>query len=568
MIQRLKRWAAITFIFPSFIGISPVLGQTPEVSRREQNRVQFKWESAATTDNAPNVNWKIRIRNAETTDPPIEITLRTPADGIHRVWSDVQPGGKTLRANTEYLLTLFRDGKATDPNAVRFTTASSAELRAKRDQPNSCQLTWLPVIGATSYEVTLRRDGSVFPDSNNPFVVSSETNAQGFDFARPRCALIADDAYEVVVRPMPRGATFMTTIPPFKSDNTQSTKVFGKDPIAQRLEAVARNRRANAAMNTDWADVVRSKNEYMVKRRNALRVLEAAVGHELERQREYVKVYFDKQRINLIGKMDVAELTDMRRDQKVYFKKEARRRRYNKVLNEAPLKTGRYASSLNTVRAMFVGTPLGYGDPIELIVGDGDLADRFRLTEQMLGQLRVKSGSGIEFRLNDPKPLPMDWPKMLRTDNFKKIRKYVDEQLTRLEMESVPEEQEATLVLLDDIFTTLYGQFLDKYPPSRERPLRPDYREIKKAEDFLRLKRKELGYLSENPAATLAVSKSFIPQLHGRDAGTLVAWMNSRGVEFVRPRAGEEQTYQRLFMMLHELYAISGAPIMDIVSNP
>jgi hypothetical protein len=55
-----------------------------------------------------------------------------------------------------------------------------------------------------------------------------------------------------------------------------------------------------------------------------------------------------------------------------------------------------------------------------------------------------------------------------------------------------------------------------------------------------------------------------VPEIHGRDAGTLIAWMNSRGMQFAKPNVGEEAAYQQLYTMMHELYALSGAPILDV----
>ena len=55
-----------------------------------------------------------------------------------------------------------------------------------------------------------------------------------------------------------------------------------------------------------------------------------------------------------------------------------------------------------------------------------------------------------------------------------------------------------------------------------------------------------------------------MPEIHSRDAHTLIAWMNSCDIQFAKPNVGEEAAYQQLDTTMHELYALSGAPILDV----
>jgi len=76
--------------------------------------------------------------------------------------------------------------------------------------------------------------------------------------------------------------------------------------------------------------------------------------------------------------------------------------------------------------------------------------------------------------------------------------------------------------------------------------------------------------LMKNPRGVTQITSSFIPDTHGRDADTLVAWMNSRGMRFAAPRTGDESAYSRLFTIKHELHALLGTPILEkeLVATP
>ncbi len=337
------------------------------------------------------------------------------------------------------------------------------------------------------------------------------------------------------------------------------------DPLAQRIAAAAAHLKAQG-------EYLLAQGEYANQMAEARQKIAEAVDLELDNWKKKVVIYFERQEENLRGRMRIRDLYDMKADQTLRLKDTAARRRYEYVTRHAGNTAGT-DKNLNFLLDLFVGTPIGYGISIEEMFDGNPVHDRWRLTPDMLHQLRVRTkgngGGWLEFRLDQPTPIAMDWPAFFRQPNLKYYRDTVESLNDQLALATGLEEQQSIIAQLDNAFAFLSRAFFQAYPqgPQRASLDSRDYRQLLRAEEFLAQKNREIQFLISNPESTIGVSRTFVPDIHGKDAGTLIAWMNARGMTFAKPLDGDETAYQRAFTMMHELYALSDAPVMDTMKT-
>ncbi len=339
------------------------------------------------------------------------------------------------------------------------------------------------------------------------------------------------------------------------------------DPLAARLEGAGKYMEGAGKL-------IESEGKFLKLQAEARKTIAEAVDLELDNWKKHVAVYFDRRELNETGKMRLRDLYDIRQDQTLHFKDTAARRRYEYIARHSGT-SGGDVKNLGFLNELFVGTPLGYGASLDELFGANGPTDRWRLTPEMLHHLRVRSrnsnGVWMEFRLDTPNAsaMEMEWPVFFRQTDFDDIRSKIESLNEAIVHESNPTAQLQMAAELSDAFAALAQDFFRFFGKSPDRGrlhrMEPDkYRQLARAEDFLHQKKREIEALVENPQAVLGITSNFIPDIHGRDAGTLIAWMNSRGMTFAKPKVGEEAAYQKLYTMMHELYALSGAPILEV----
>ena len=333
------------------------------------------------------------------------------------------------------------------------------------------------------------------------------------------------------------------------------------DALAQRVKAAAQLMAAQG-------EFLKAQGEHAVMMAEARIAIAEAVDAELDNWKKKVVIYFERQEENLRGRMRVRDLYDMKADQTLRLKDTAAKRRFEYVSRHAG-NTGGSAKNLNFLLDLFVGTPIGYGIPIEELFDGNPVHDRWKLTPDMLHQLKVRTksngGAWLEFRLDQPTAIAMDWPVFFRGPAFQPYRQQVEALNEALSRTSDAGEQQQIIAELENAFAYLSRGFFQAYGAGSGRASLDSrsYRQLLRAEEFLAQKAREIQLLVENPESAVAMSRTFVPAVHGKDAGTLVAWMNSRGMTFARPSDGDDAAYQRAFTMMHELYALSDAPVMD-----
>lgn len=425
----------------------------------------------------------------------------------------------------------------------------------------------------TDWSVTIREAENANPISQ--FQVKTESAMTSgdtifFRFASDHSSGIAlkpETEYEfsvnaVTLSDSSRWFPFLTTPEGVKGRGGVGLVVPMDDPIARRLEGAGRLLEGRASL-------LEAQGVYLHLQAEARVRIAQAVDLELQNWRTYVYSYFARRETNEIGKMRLRDLADIRKDQTLHLKDTAARRRYEYVSRHAKSDGGN-AENLEYLKGLFIGTPIGYGVPLQELFPQDQFSERWRLTPEMLHQLRVRSRSGagvwLEFRLDEQKAIEMEWPTFFRQPAYTGTRGRIDDLNGKLAHETDPDAQWQLVQELADAFDNLSREFFRSFGPSPERAKldRSAWRRLTQAEDFLHQKHREMTALQENPQAVTKLTNSFVPEVHGQDAGTLIAWMNSRGVKFAKPLTGEDASYQRLFMMMHELYALSDAPILDV----
>ena len=347
------------------------------------------------------------------------------------------------------------------------------------------------------------------------------------------------------------------------------TIVVTDDPLARRIEAASR-------VVTAQGDFLRAIGENRLLRAEAQRSLAEArvrvaqaVDLELDNWKKEVYIYFERREGNMLGKMRLRELADVRSDQTLELRDKHARRRYEYLNRHTGNGVGSHAN-LNFLLDLFVGTSLGYGVQLEDLVDSTVDRSRWDLTPEMMRQLRVRTpssrGDYIEFSLNQPEVLAMHWPIFFQQDHFAQYRESVHALNRELTTADNPQRQIEIINQLGEGFLFLSRGFFETFGPhvDRRRWSTEEYQQYLRAEEFLAQKNRELRLLRENPESGLRASRTFDPNRHGKDVGTLIAWMNGSGLKFAKPRTGDEQAYIQTFNIMRELYALLGEPIMSV----
>ena len=344
--------------------------------------------------------------------------------------------------------------------------------------------------------------------------------------------------------------------------------IFLDDPLARRIEA-------SAQMVTAQGDFLRAIGENRLLRAEAYRSLAdarikvaQAVDLELDNWKKEVVTYFERREENMLGKMMIRDLYDIRADQTLVLRDNAARRRYENLSRHTG-NTGGSPANLNFLLNLFVGTSLGYGMQLEDLFDSTVDRTRWQLTPEMLQRLRVKTpttdGKWVEFALGQPKVMAMHWPVFFQQPRFDEYREEIRRLNDELSSTQDPNRKREIIDKLSNGFAFLTRGFFQTFGPHVDRSKwnTDQFYQHLRAEEFLAQKTRELKLFRANPES-IAASRTFDPQRHGKDIGTLVGWMNSRGMNFSKPRPGDEDAYNQTLNMMKELYALIGEPVMEV----
>ena len=339
-----------------------------------------------------------------------------------------------------------------------------------------------------------------------------------------------------------------------------------RDPLADRIDAASKILKAQS-------DYKLAEAEYIIKIAEARKRIAEAVDVELDVWKKRVLVYFERHEENMRSKMRRKDLYDMAADQTLRLRDTAARRRYE-YLKRHPRLSGRGThTNLNFLLDQFVGTPIGYGIPLEEVFTSNPRHEHWMLDKRMHRQLRVRSsannGQAIEFRLDQPTPIAFDWPGILQSPAFNGYRTEIEKLNGQLSAgrddPEAAEDHHRIGERLQRVFALMSREFFRRFPNDQRKGLSTErWRSIKRSEDFLARKTVELDAFIQNPNSVMAVTQTFDPKEDGRDAGTLVAFMTRNGMRFAKPNPGDEAGYHSLYTMMMELYALYGEPLTQV----
>lgn len=385
---------------------------------------------------------------------------------------------------------------------------------------------------------------------------------KSFDILRPQTAYRAE-----ITATGGGGQSIEIFVPPFGSDNAG-----GLDPLAQRIASKASMVSAQAEMVRSQGDYQKSFSESAVNYSQAyINLAKARQSHaeafdkELDNWKKQVDIYFQRREANIRGKMRVKTAQNESADLDLQLRDAKAKRRYEYASRHAGTSGGRLAN-LNAMLDLFVGTSIGYGYALEEVLELDEKTDQWNLSEDLLRRLKVKNSSGIEFHLGQPGPINTNWPRYLQTTDFDKERQEIDELVGSLAKASDLRKQKEIIDSLDDLLGEITLSFLKSYGDGKDKrgwgnDAILDY---VRADEFLYRRKREIRTFRDNPRAAVNHFRSFDPVHHGKDVGSLIAWMNGSGSEFAKPDPGDDEAYQNVFRKMQEVYKLVGEPIMDV----
>ena len=248
-----------------------------------------------------------------------------------------------------------------------------------------------------------------------------------------------------------------------------------------------------------------AEGQYINLIADARKKIAEAVDLELDNWKKHVIVYFERREENMRSKMRRKDLYDVAADQTLRLRDTAARRRYE-YMKRHPRLVGRGTNTnLNFMLEQFVGTPIGYGIPLEEVFVSNPRHKQWMLDDYSLRQLKVKQGAGmdaIEFRLNQPTPIAFDWPDVLQDDAFAKYRKEV-KRINSIVAKLDEYDGDVRMAMhrraaerMQRVFAMMSRDFFQLYPDDGRRGLTTDrWRAIKRGEDFLSQKTRRVGDL-------------------------------------------------------------------------
>jgi hypothetical protein len=314
-------------------------------------------------------------------------------------------------------------------------------------------------------------------------------------------------------------------------------------------------------------EYLEGEGEFLIKAAMARTEVARAVDLELDNWKKHVKTYYERRNESMLGQMRKKELYQARADQILRFREEGVRRMYESIKKHPERGGGQNVANLNFLLDRFVGTPLGYGHRIEDLHGKESNHARWNLNPEMLHHLQVKTSSrgqgSLIFRLDEPKPIAFEWPGYFLDPYFDPFRATVETLSEDLGRTTTPKTQLRIINELDYAFASLSQEFYRTFAPEIFR-LSKDKTELRRqlrADQFLEQKHKELAFFRENPGRAIELTSRFNPVVDGKNAATLITWMNRNGIEFAAPEPGEESSYNALMLMFLELYSLVGEPI-------
>lgn len=351
--------------------------------------------------------------------------------------------------------------------------------------------------------------------------------------------------------------------------SAQETDTGGGDVIdfGSRTNII-RNRVTAASDFVDaLGEYLEGEGEFLMKEAMARKKMAEAVDMELDNWKKHVTTYYERRSENMRGQMKKKELYQARADQILKFRDNRLRRMYESIKNHPERGGGQNVANLNFLLDRFVGTPLGYGYRIEDIQGNDSIGDRWDLNPEILHQLQVKTSSrgqgSLVFRLDEPKPIGFEWPGYFLDPQYDAFRETVESLSEELGRTTNPKTQLRIVNDLDNAFAALSQHFYQTFSPQQFR-LSKDKTELRRqlrADQFLDQKHTELALFRENPGRAIELTSRFNPVVDGKNAATLVTWMNRNGMQFASPEPGDEASYNAVMLMMLELYSLLGEPI-------
>ncbi|TWU03687.1 hypothetical protein [Neorhodopirellula pilleata] len=343
-----------------------------------------------------------------------------------------------------------------------------------------------------------------------------------------------------------------------------------RDPLAERIQAASELLKAQS-------EFMLAEGEYLNLLADARIKVAEAVDLELDLWKKKVLIYFERHEENMRSKMRRKDLYDVAADQTLRLKDTAARRRYE-YMKRHPRLSGRGShTNLNFMLDQFVGTPIGYGIPLEETFSSNTRHERWKLDETMHSQLKIKQDNGIdsiEFLLNQPTPIAFDWPDVFREEAFSMHRSEIERLnsiVAKLDEHPTNERNamhQRAAERMQRVFASMSQKFFELYPDyGRQGLTTAQWRAIMRGEDFLSQKTVELEAYRRNPERLVSASTIFDPDKDGRDAGTLIAFMSRNGLKFSKPSSGSENAYHSLYTMMMELYALYGEPLAEVAKT-
>lgn len=299
----------------------------------------------------------------------------------------------------------------------------------------------------------------------------------------------------------------------------------------------------------------------------AYAILQEGIDRSLDNYRKRVEVYYDSLEEIQRGRMRMKDLAVLQKDQYVDHRKLELRRMWESM-KSAPQLHGKSlckGRTLNFMLDRFAGTPIGYGIPLDEYYEVNGKHSRWDLDPSMHHAIRVNGENGT-FRLDQTVALNVDWwPGVL---SGAAIAPYAEQMQDLREKMADAEASHgrvppAMFDEMKDLLAALSQKFYETYPREQWR-IYPsvDIIQLHKAEMFLTNLNRDISRMSESGSVSAVGSgRQFSPEIHGRDAASLVSWMTNNGLKFADANPGDCAAYNRLFNSFMELYIAFGEPI-------
>lgn len=295
------------------------------------------------------------------------------------------------------------------------------------------------------------------------------------------------------------------------------------------------------------AHMIVAQGDFLESAAIARRHHAAAAAQEIKNSVEWVKAYFERKELNRAYRQKYHP-NYIQRYEKVQRLKE-------NLLEERPelATAGDVTDDLNFMLDKLSNHSLAH----QVIFGDRSTSDKDgKLTEDDIHNLILTDGTGkgstVTFRAEQGSPLDFDWPLVFRDAGFDVAREEYEAAKQQLLADFADGEVDAaswTAIqeAIDHLFTELHRQ----YPPARFENDPQEFMVYNAAMRFLKTKA-SMVFQARITADTIYLTDKFI--FDGETVLDLVRHMAEHGLRFAPPEGGGKGSYNRLYMMMRQLY--------------